>query len=74
VCPSQPTEGRNLEAGQKVRDAVENRTGVILDVACQYAHPKAQPVFSYLIRWQDGQVQALSEHAFIGDRGLEPLE
>ena len=72
--PSQPTEGRSLETGQKVRDVAENRTGVILDSACQYAHPKAQPVYSYLIRWQDGQVQALSEHAFFGDRGLEPID
>jgi hypothetical protein len=71
---TRPGSVKSFEAGQKVRDGVEDRSGIILDVACQYAHPKAQPVFSYLIRWQDGQVQALSEHAFSGERALEPVE
>jgi len=63
-----------LEAGQKVRDVRSNSVGVVLDHACQYAHPKADPVYSYLIRWEDGQVQALSESAFDGDNGYEILD
>ena len=53
-----------LETGQKIRDTQTNNVGVILDFACQYAHPKADPVYSYLVRWQDGQVQALTEFFF----------
>jgi hypothetical protein len=45
-----------------------------LDYACQYAHPKADPVYSYLIKWDDGQVQALSEAAVGGPFGIEPLD
>lgn len=63
-----------LEAGQKVRDVQDKSVGVVLDHACQYAHPKAQPVYSYLIRWQDGQVQAVSEGAFQGDHRLELID
>jgi hypothetical protein len=65
---------KRLEAGQKVRDGRENLTGVVVDYACQYAHPKAAPVYSYLIRWQDGQVQAVSEAAFCGDGALELVD
>jgi len=36
---------------------------VVLEHACQYSHPKADPVYSYLIRWEDGQVSAISEGA-----------
>jgi hypothetical protein len=61
---------KRLEAGQKVRDVRERTVGVVLDYACQYAHPKAPPVYSYLIRWRDGQVQALSETAFCADLEL----
>ena len=68
------TTMKRLETGQKLRDVQENSVGVVLEFACQYAHPKAQPVYSYLIRWQDGQVQALSEQAFFGDRGLETVD
>jgi len=57
-----------------VRDAVEDSVGVVLDHACQYAHPKAPPVYSYLIRWQDGQVQAVSETAFVRGGGLELIQ
>lgn len=57
---------KKLENGQKVRDTRDDTTGVVLDYACQYAYPKAQPVYSYLIRWQDGQVQAVTEAAFSG--------
>ncbi len=63
-----------LEAGQKVRDSQNNSTGVVLDYACQYAHPKADPVYSYLIRWQDGQVQAVTESAFEGSLGLRVVD
>ena len=63
-----------LEQGQKVRDAQNNNSGVVLEHACQYAHPKADPVYSYLIRWQDGQVQAVSEAAFQGSHGLKLVD
>lgn len=63
-----------LPNGQKIRDRAERRHGVVLDHACQYAHPKAAPVYSYLVRWQDGQVQALSEAAFGGRDGVEITE
>ena len=52
-------EMQKLEAGQKVRDPGDKKLGEVLDFACQYAHPKAPPVYSYLIRWQDGQVQVV---------------
>ena len=65
---------KRLAAGQKVRDVQDNSVGIVLDYACQYAHPKAQPVYSYLIRWQDGQVRAVSEAAFQGDHGLELID
>jgi hypothetical protein len=67
-------ETKNLPVGQKVRNAYTDMLGVILDSACQYAHPKAPPVYSYLIRWQDGQVQALTEAAFHGEYGVELLD
>ena len=63
-----------LAAGQKVRDSHNDSTGVVLDFACQYAHPKADPVYSYLIRWQDGQVQAVTETAFEGSSGLQVVD
>ncbi len=63
-----------LEAGQKVRDAQNDSMGVVLEYACQYAHPKADPVYSYLIRWQDGQVQAVTETAFDGSSGLQVVD
>lgn len=65
---------KKLESGQKVRAVHENMVGIVLDSACQYAHPKAQPVYSYLIRWEDGQVQALSELAFSGAYGYEIVD
>ena len=61
-----------LEPGQKVRDTNERNEGVVLEFACQYAHPKAPPVYNYLIRWQDGQVSAVSEAAF--NSGLELID
>lgn len=67
-------EMSRLEAGQKVRDARDSSVGVVLEYACQYAHPKAQPVYSYLIRWADGQVCAYTEAAFYGDERLELVD
>jgi hypothetical protein len=67
--PSEP-----LTIGQEILDARENKSGVIVDYACQYAHPKAKPVYNYLIKWQDGQIQAISEAALSGDFGLKILE
>lgn len=68
------TARTQLQVGQKVRNVYSDTFGVVLDFACQYAHPKAQPVYSYLIRWQDGQVQALSEAVFEGDYGVELVD
>jgi hypothetical protein len=65
---------KRLEAGQKVRDAQDDSVGVVLDFACQYAHPKAQPVYSYLIRWPDGQIRAYTEAAFFGDERFELVD
>jgi len=65
---------KRLEEGQKVRDVQDNNVGVVLEFACQYAHPKAQPVHSYLIRWEDGQVSAVSEAAFFTSAGLELVD
>ena len=59
-----------LEAGQKIRDVQTNNVGVVLDFACQYAHPKADPVYSYLVRWGDGQVQALDAKMNFDDNAL----
>lgn len=67
-------ETKPLEAGRKVRDSRDRSVGVILDHACQYAHPKAPPVYSYLVRWPDGQVLAYSETAFRGDDRLELVD
>lgn len=63
-----------LPVGQRVRDRELHREGAIVDVACQYAHPKADPVYNYLVRWDDGQVQAFIESAFDGTHGIEPID
>jgi hypothetical protein len=63
-----------LSAGRRVRDLQLQREGAIVDVACQYAHPKADPVYNYLIRWDDGQVQAFGASAFEAGHGLEPID
>ena len=63
-----------FDAGQKVRDGYDRRSGVVLDCAQQYSHPKADPVHSYLVRWDDGQVEAISEAAFHSPRGVEPVD
>lgn len=67
-------EEERLPSGQKLRHLRNGATGQIVDSACQYAHPNAEPVFNYLVRWDDGQVSALTEFA-LGDRGeIELLE
>ena len=63
-----------LEVGCKIRDTRAEQSGVVLDCACQYAHPKAEPVYSYLVRWEDGQVYAISENALTGGHGLMPVD
>ena len=57
-----------------MRDTSTNRTGTILDFACHYAHPKADPSYNYLIRWEDGQVEAFLSIALEGRYGLELLD
>jgi hypothetical protein len=57
-----------------VRDRGAGRTATIIDHACQYAHPKADPVYNYLIRWEDGQIQAVSEAALHGRQGLDLVD
>jgi hypothetical protein len=75
---SRPNGGGNsngpLGVGRKVRDDSTNRTGTILDSACQFAHPKADPAYNYLVRWDDGQIQAISSAAFEGRSGLELVD
>jgi hypothetical protein len=63
-----------LEVGQKIRDTRHQQEGVVVDSACQYAHPKADPVYSYLVRWEDGQVLAISEAALSREHGIEVLD
>ena len=60
-----------LDAGQKVNDTTHDRSGEIIDVARQYAHPNADPVHNYLVRWDDGDIEALNERAFTSSWGLE---
>ena len=63
-----------FDAGQRVREGRDRRSGVVLDCARQYSHPKAQPVHSYLIRWDDGQVEAITEAAFGSPHGIQPID
>ena len=70
----EPRSSEPLEVGREIRDLRENKTGVILEFACQYAHPKANPVYNYLVRWQDGQVQAINEAALAREFGLEVVD
>ena len=65
------TGRRPLPIGQKILDRRSERRGTIEESACQYAHPKADPVYNYLVRWEDGQVQAFTEFALDGSHGLE---
>ena len=63
-----------LAPGSEIRDTKERRSGVVVDSACQYAHPKAKPVYNYLVRWEDGQIQAISESALSREYGLETVD
>jgi len=63
-----------FEVGSVVRDPSAQRTGTIIDRARQYSHPKAEPVHNYLIRWEDGQIQAVSQLAFNGGMGFELVD
>jgi len=63
-----------LIAGQRVRNNRTDLEGVVLDFACQYAHPKADPVYSYLVRMDDGQVLAITQAALTRDGGYEVLD
>ena len=63
-----------LQVGQKIRDNQQYREGVIVDYACQYTHPQAQPIFNYLVRWQEGQITALGESAIRSNFGIEVLD
>ena len=65
-----PRVSETLEPGQKVRDANRDLVGVVLDRAGRYLHPRADPITVYLIRWDNGLVEALSEAAFQGDWGI----
>ena len=60
-----------FDAGRRVSDLDGERAGEIVDVARQYSHPNAAPVHNYLVRWEDGQIEALSERAFSTNWGLE---
>ena len=63
-----------LDVGHRLRDAFAHKTGVILECACQYSHPKAAPVYNYLVRWDDGQVQAITEAAIRAEHGVTSVD
>ncbi len=62
------------DPGQKVHDLHGDRNGQIVDVARQYSHPSADPVHNYLVRWDDGHVEAFNERALTPNWGLEVEE
>ena len=72
--PRRPLPVEALDVGQKVRDLRERKEGVVLDMAPQYSHPKAEPVHNYLVRWDDGHVEAISETAIGRSPGIEPID
>lgn len=57
-----------------MRNIRTDQEGVVLDFACQYAHPKADPVYSYLVRLDDGQVVAISQAALSREGGYEVID
>ena len=57
-----------LVVGQQLRHRDSGRAGEILDVASQFTHPNAEPVYSYLVRWDDGHVEAIAEGAIHATR------
>jgi hypothetical protein len=62
---------RPIPDGTELFETSTGRRGEVLEHACQYAYPQADPVYHYLIRWDDGQVQALGEAAIGSGRGVE---
>jgi hypothetical protein len=72
--PRKKSEIPVFDPGQKIRDLHGGREGVIVDIARQYSHPNAEPVHNYLVRWDDGTVEALNERAFTSNWGLEVLD
>ena len=56
--------GRTLGRGDWVWDRAGQVKGMVQDSACEYAFPGATQKFAYLIRWEDGRVEALSKTAF----------
>ena len=72
--PRHPRNGAPIpvfDAGQAVHDVDGHRAGQIVDVARQYSHPNADPVHNYLVRWDDGMIEAFSERAMAPGSGLE---
>jgi len=72
--PRHPRKGPAIpvcDPGQKVHDLDGERGGEIVDVARQYSHPNADPVHNYLVRWDDGHVEAFNERALTSNWGLE---
>lgn len=63
-----------LKVGQGLFDTHGQQNGVVLDIARQYAHPKAAPVFSYLVKWDDGQVLAITDAALDTQRRYEIID
>ena len=72
--PRKRSETRVFEPGQRVHDLHGERDGEIVDIARQYSHPNAEPAHNYLVRWDDGLVEALNERAFTANWGVEVHE
>ena len=72
--PRKRAPHKKLENGQQIYDRRNELNGVVLDFACQFAHPNADPVYAYLIRWEDGQIQAISQHAVEGNFDFELID
>ena len=72
--PRRPRKAPDLPVyhpGQRINDLQGEREGEILDVAQQFSHPNADPVHNYLVRWEDGHIEALNERALTSGWGLE---
>lgn len=75
MSPSKKHSPREpLASGRRILDHRNELRGEIVDHARQYAHPNADPVFVYLIRWDDGQVQSITEHALSAKHDYELLD
>jgi hypothetical protein len=62
--------GVPLPNGTVIQDKQNSTHGEVIDHSSQFTHPQAAPIFMYLVRWQDGQVSALSEAALKPMHGL----